>query len=323
MDSGKGLSGKRKAEEEPTSDKTDKMPKTGHSPPPQRTRRNSIGEQPVTESVLKTMMEGMESRLGLRMEGMGSELRQNQAEIKEVRQLLGDTESKLLERMDGQKRQLEAMIVGSSNAAASSSAAGTLSPKKEESYWLHRRSLSVWPILGEDVQAGLKTFMNEKLKITDDQIREIGKIAFRRLKEPASKARKEVFCTFETKEARDIVKAASRNLTGGAEVGLRAQFPGFLVDTFRMFETIAFHLRGNDSSVRRAVKFDDANLDLMMDIKLGEEWRRILPAEARKTLEENPHIKRGPEEISSQSLSQLLAKTKKSPATGANSQPMP
>ena len=321
MENNKPNKTKRKAEDEPEREKIDKMPKTGHSPPP-RTRRNSVGEAPITENTLKSMLDGLEKRLGLRFEG---ELKQNQDEIKEVRQLLGDTETKLLERMDGQKRQLEAMINTAGTSGASATSSGGISPKKEESYWTHRKSLSVWPIIGDDLATGLRIFLNDKLKLGDDQIRELGHIKFKRMKEPASKAKKEVLCTFETKEARDLVKAASKNLAGHeGDIGLRAQYPGFLVDTFRTFETIAFHLRSGDPNVRRSVKFDDAAMDLVMDIKLGDEWRRILPAEAKKTLEENPHIKRGPEEISSLSLSQLLAKNKnKTPATGANSQPMP
>lgn len=321
-------SNKRKADDLLDEEKTDKMPKTGHSPPPQRARRGSVGgDAPVTESFLKTMMEGMEKRLGSRMENMGLELKQNQNDIKEVRQLLGDTETKLLERMDTQRRQLEAKIADGtpSTSGTPPSSAVKLPPKKEETYWAFRKSLSIWPIPGDDIGTSLRAFLNDKLKISDEQIKELGKISFKWMKEPAAKARREVLCTFETKEARDIVKAAGRNLAGlGGEVGLRAQFPGFLMDTFRMFESIAYHLRSGDPDIRRAVKYDDSAFDLVMDVKLGNEWKRIRSDEARKTLSENPQLRRGPEEISAGSLSELLSKSReKTPATGANRQPMP
>ena len=143
----------------------------------------------------------------------------------------------------------------------------------------------------------------------------------KRLKEPVAKARKEIFCTFETKETRDLVKAASKHLAGDRESGLRPQFPGFLLDTFRTFESIGYHLRMADPDVRRSIKFDDTILDLEMDVKIGDDWKRIRPEEAKKTLESNPHIRRGPSEMSSSDLS-LLLKKKTTPATGANSTPM-
>lgn len=148
----------------------------------------------------------------------------------------------------------------------------------------------------------------------------MGRISYRRLKEPLSKARKEVLCTFDTKEARDLVKAASKHLASeGPNVGLRAQFPGFLLDTFRLLENIGYNLRASDDTVRRSVKFDDSAMDLMMDVKLGEEWKRIRPAEARIALLNNPKMRRGPEEMSGEDLSGLVSKAlARSPATGAN-----
>lgn len=243
---------------------------------------------------------------------METDIKRNHTDIEDVRKLLGETESNLLDCMDGQKRQLESMIKNHQSNDPSPGAHHRISAKNEESYWLHRRSLSIWPVLGDDNIAGVKEFFISKLKLSEEQVRDLGKVMVRKLKEPSSKARKEVFCTFETRETRDLVKAAGKNLAGsGAECRLRAQFPGFLLDTFRLFESIAYHLRGGDQSIRRAVKFDDTSFDLMMDIKVGDEWKRIRPAEARATLEKNPHIKRGPIEMSSDCLSDLLEKKRR------------
>ena len=312
---------KRKAEESPEAnkDKDDKMPRTGHSPPPQRTRRNSVSE-PISETMLKNMFDGLESRLSARIDGMGSELKKNTADIKEIRKNLSDTETNLLERMDRQKRELEDKIKGST--CSTSSGPGRLSQKSEDSYWHFRKSLSVWPVAGDDASAGVRTFLIQRLRFSEEQVKDLGRILVKRMREPVAKARKEVYCTFETKETRDLVKAAGKNLAGDKEAGMRAQFPGFLIDTFRTFESIGYHLRNSDPSVRRSVKFDDNAMDLVMDIKVGngDEWQRIRSSEAKKTMEDNPHIKRGPSEMSSSALSALLSK--KTPATGANSTPM-
>ena len=262
----------------------------------------------------------MEGRLGDRIENMGGDIKRNQDDIKEVRKLVCDTESNLLDRMDDQKRQLETMI----KASGAAQQTPRLSPKNEEAYWLHRRSLSVWPVHGDDATAGVKEFLMRNLKFSEEQIKDLGKVSVKRLKEPIPKARKEIFCIFETKETRDLVKASGKNLAGlGREVGMRAQFPGFLMDTFRLFESIAFNLKEGDEDFRRAIKFYDTAMDLMMDVRIGEEWSRIKPAEARITIEKNPHIRRGPSELKSDVLTEMLMKIKnKSPATGANASPM-
>lgn len=310
---------KRKAEEDAESEgkKGDKMPNAGRTPPTTRRMSNSQ-DFSLSEATFKQHMEGLDKRLD-KIEGMNADIKKNKEEIGEVRKMLTTTESNLLERIDDQKKQMET-LVKATVASVTTNSAGRLTAKQEEAYWLHRRSLSVWPLLGEDVGAALRTFLTQKLKFTDEQIRDMGRISFKRLKEPLSKARKEVFCTFETKEARDLVKAASRHLaTEGPSVGLRAQFPGFLLETFRLLENIGYNLKAADDSVRRSVKFDDSALDLMMDVKLGEDWKRIRPSEARVALLNNPKLRRGPEEMTSEDLSGLISRAlSRTPATGAN-----
>ena len=135
--------------------------------------------------------------------------------------------------------------------------------KQEEAYWLNHRSLNVGPVQGEDASAARKVFLIQKLKFSQEGIKDLGKDLVKRMREPIAKARKEVFCTFDTKKTRDVVKAASKNLAGeGRGAGVCAQFSNFLLETFRTLETIGFHLRANDASVRRSVKFDDTALEL-------------------------------------------------------------
>ena len=314
--------GKRRAEEEPETDenRAGKMPNAGRTPPTTRRMSNSASDFSLTEATFKQHMEGLDKRLD-KIEGMSADIKRNKDDIVEVRRMLTSTETNLLERIDDQKKQMELLVKATvASTSGASNPAGRLTPKQEEAYWLHRRSLSMWPLLGDDVGAALRTFLTQKLRFTEEQIRDMGRISFRRLKEPLSKARKEVFCTFETKEARDTVKGASKHLASeGAGVGLRAQFPGFLLDNFRLLENIGYNLRAGDETVRRAVKFDDAALDLMMDVKLGDEWKRIRPAEARVAVQNNPKIRRGPEEMTGEDLSSLVSTAlSKTPATGAN-----
>ena len=313
--------GKRKASGDIHSDqkKADKMPNASRTPPTTRRMSNAGQDCNLSEATFKQHMSNLDKRLD-KIEGMGAEIKQNKEDIQEVRKLLSSTESNLLERMDEQKKQLEKLVKAGANQPPPTNYAGRLTSKQEDAYWLHRCSLSFWPVQGDDVGAALRQFLTQKLRFTDDQLRDFGKMSYRRLKEPLAKARREVFCTFETKEARDAVKAASRHLASeGSGVGLRAQFPGFLLENFRLLKNIGYNLRSSDDSVRRSVKFDDAALDLMMDVKIGDSWKRIRPAEARIAVNNNPQLRRGPEELTGDDLSGLMSRAlSKTPATGAN-----
>ena len=95
--------------------------------------------------------------------------------------------------------------------------------------------------------------------------------------DPRSKNANEVIITFRTRGVRDAVKAAARSLAGeGRGAGIRLQIPGFLSTNFRTLENLGYQMKKVDSSVRRVVKFDDAKMDLMMDVKVGDSWRSCL-----------------------------------------------
>ena len=73
-----------------------------------------------------------------------------------------------------------------------------------------------------------------------------------------------------------------------------------------------------DSDIRRVVKFDDENMDLMMDVKVGGDWRRVYPADAKAARENHPNLSTGPTTMSSANISDFFSRT--TPATGANRQ---
>ena len=114
---------------------------------------------------MRAMMDAMEGRLAKRFDNVAIDVKKNATDIQEVRQIVSDTETNLLERMDKQKRHLEDMIRSS---VPCSSGASRLSPKCEETYWHFRKSLSVWPIPGDYASAGLKLFLVKKLHFTKE-----------------------------------------------------------------------------------------------------------------------------------------------------------
>ena len=303
-------SGRKRPAEDLTSEK-DKMARPNRTPP--RTRKNSMSSDQGEDSI-RSLLTGMEDRLMKRMDNMENTVTNNMSEIKEVRGLLCTTESNLLERMDQQKRELEAKI-----AAVAHTASGGLTPRQEEAYWQHRRALKVWPCLGEDAPAGLKAFLMKKLRFSEAAIRELGPIQVSRAKDPRGKKRHEAICTFETKEARDTVKRAGINLAKeGQEAGMSIHVPGFLLDDFYLLQSVGWSIKESTPNTRRSIKFDDSNMSLMIDVKIGDTWKRIKPEEAKKAAKANADIRGGPKEMTGDDIISIIS----TPTTGANSTPL-
>ena len=99
-----------------------------------------------------------------------------------------------------------------------------------------------------------------------------------------SKITAEVLVVFQTSQQRDAVQSYAFNLAthnGGA--GMRMDIPDFLRGLFRQFETHAINLKNKYGSVKRAIKFDDLENSLYMDVKLEDsDWHRITAQEIRE-----------------------------------------
>ena len=83
-------------------------------------------------------------------------------------------------------------------------------------------------------------------------------------------------------------------------------------------------MRAVNSSIRRVIKYDDQNLDVMMDVKIGDSWRRIRPPEAQAAKQANSFsATNGPQELSSVNIADFFSgQLSLSHATGANATPM-
>lgn len=58
------------------------------------------------------------------------------------------------------------------------------------------------------------------------------------------------------------------------------QVPGHLLTNFKALENLGYQMRKVDSSIRRVIKFDDVTQDVVMDVCIADEWKRVRPAEA-------------------------------------------
>ena len=80
-------------------------------------------------------------------------------------------------------------------------------------------------------------------------------------------------------------------------------------------------MRAVDPTVRRVIKFDDERSDLMMDVKVGDSWRRILPSQAKAAKMSNSFTASGgPLEMTSDNIGSFFTSVSSGPATGANAQ---
>ena len=259
-------------------------------------------------------MLAIEKRQNERMDRLLLGMEANGEQVKALKDLITDREKAILEEVKSMDAKTNARI----DALVAAGNPGTKSrdAKQQEAFMDHRRSLRVWPVLGPDTKANLTLFLKEKLKVPDEDMKKLGNITYRKFRD-ATANDNELLISFETKRARDIVKASGKNLAGlGNKVGMKIHVPGHLQSNFNLLQSLGYHLKQTDETIRRSIKFDDEQEDLVMDVFVDGAWSRIRPEEAKAVAADNPAIASGPKVLSASKISGLLKK--KTPATGAN-----
>ena len=170
------------------------------------------------------------------------------------------------------------MILGTSQS-------GSTKEERQEAKFEHaRRSLRLWPIVGEG-EGGLHDFLLNKLRLDRDFVQDMGETTIKRTREPKNKNKNECIVTFESKQVRDAVKAAAPNLANHREnAGMRLHIPDHLQGDFHALMNLSFDLKKKHTGLKRNVKFDEVDNGLFMDFSLdgNGDWRRVKPAQARK-----------------------------------------
>ena len=253
--------------------------------------------------------------------------------IREIKKNEGETEKRLMDSLDSrdkksaerealmEKRITEALTKKLEEATASNTVAaraavaaaatpmmsGAVLSRREAAFDLCRRSLKAWPVSGEDLQDAFRVFLSQKLGLSDPIITALGEIKVERRPGKVAAQKLEVLATFISKEERDLVKGAGPNLAGQENVGLMIHVPGHLLDHLHVLNNVGYNIKQKFPGTRRAVKFDDENQDLFMDIKVGEQWKRITPTEAKQVASEIPKPSNaGSRSLSVEDLSSLL-----------------
>ena len=261
-------------------------------------------------SNIQNSITGMVERLSGQIKSLESTVKNNKESIV----ILTDTVNKNtvnLARLEAQLRESEETLedrvndivarIGPSNLDASlvrSSSQhhhGARTADQINRYWTCRRSLRLWPISGDDLHRSVLMLLSTNLELRDE---EVGHITVRRVREPRSKIQDEAIVEFETSQIRDSVKSLGFKLEG-KRAGIRIEVPHFLRSDLQVLQNLSFKMKEANKNMKRSLKFDDANLGLILDIQLqGEEWKRVRPDQARQASQSNPALRSGPLELS-------------------------
>ena len=92
---------------------------------------------------------------------------------------------------------------------------------------------------------------------------------------------------------------------------MRLEIPQFLQPSLKALESVSYNLKQKNPEIKRNIKFDDAEMDLILDFHTnpeadGARWRKVRPAQA-KVLRAAMGKKQGQtEEVTVDELEQML-----------------
>ena len=169
----------------------------------------------------------------------------------------------------------------------SSADIGAPSTNNEANFLLSRKSIRMWPVskspsgLEREVRNFCKTILKMPQEVIDGLLIErVYSVSQAR----RSKITDEVHVVLQTSHQRDAIQSYAANLAEcNGKAGIRMDIPDHLRGLFRQFETHAINLKGKYGPIKRAIRFDDLDGSLYMDVKLQDsDWHRITAAEIRR-----------------------------------------
>ena len=160
--------------------------------------------------------------------------------------------------------------------------------RREEAYWMCRRSLRIRPVNDGNNLKALESYLRDHLKMSRSAVAALGleRVTTERVPYgPKSKNQKEMIVRFSTTEARDVVKSSARNLAGlGSDYGVRLEVPGHLKSAMQAVQAVSYDIKKKYPGARRNVLYDDGSQDLVLDFCTaeGQSWKRVTAKQARQ-----------------------------------------
>ena len=267
-------------------------------------------ERRQTEKIQGSIDE-LKRDLTSRLNGADKAIKKLQSDMKQANKKISEANNRAKEREESLEAKVKELVAASLEPAALNaqgkrprplySQVGGQQPvpdnntasldPRQESYWTARKSLKLSPIPpGEDsLKVGVANFLLSKLKVKREEIVEMvydcERVPERPKKKGADKQPdvNEVLVTFKTQRTRDYVRSHAKNL--GKDANLRLEIPPFLRGDFSTLQDLGHRLKNSNEFCRRNIKFDDANLSLLMDFCVDEEtWKTVTVEEAKNYL---------------------------------------
>ena len=158
---------------------------------------------------------------------------------------------------------------------------------REEDYLLARRSLKLWPVVGESLKAAVVEFLESKLLLPSGRIAPDSLSVTEVYSPPDAPAQNQVLVRFDNARMRDEVKALGKNLNGRDQtIGIQIEVPDFLRGRYQTFQSLAFQMKKKHPTLKRNIKFIDSEMTLIMDVKLDADtnWKTIQYEDASAVL---------------------------------------
>lgn len=169
---------------------------------------------------------------------------------------------------------------------ATQTARPAVGAENERDFLLCRRSVRLWPVQDSDgLEKGVKRFLAFYLKMPTEVIESLTFVEVEKQGQTRrSKIKDEVLLRLQTSQQRDTIQSYAPNLASAQGLaGIRLDIPDFLRGLFRLFESHAAALRVEHGTVKRAIRFDDVEHSLYMDVKLQDtDWHRVSADELRE-----------------------------------------
>ena len=145
----------------------------------------------------------------------------------------------------------------------------------------------MWPVVGPDLKVALKEYLRGRLCLSQTFLSDMGEIGIKKVASgPAAKISGEVIVLFSSVEVRDAVRRSAKELGGDKDAGMRLEVPYNLQPSLKALEAVSFNLKQKNSKIRRSIKFDDQEMDLVLDFNSDPEgsgaWRRVTAQQAKK-----------------------------------------
>ena len=129
-------------------------------------------------------------------------------------------------------------------------------------------------------------FLRDKLHLSSGFLADMGEVSLSKVAAaPGSKITGEVIAVFATTDVRDAVRRAAKNLAGAPDTGIRLEIPNALQSSLKALEAVSYELRQKHPGIKRSIKFDDDQMDLVLDFNIrpedGGEWKRVTAVQGK------------------------------------------